>query len=520
MGERKKFPVEAELVRVIGIFLQQAGQDIGGFGRPLERGQLFREDQLQPDFLLRRRIEFQGGIVGRGGRRRLALRGIEVRQFFCQHRAAFGEVERLKEIDDRGHGRAFDEIYVGQVQIGPFQHFTMTTFQHLVLMLRRGCVRMIQRIADHGGLPGERALRGAGGLAEGEAKKSEPRNEHGQVRRAGQIRFVHGTHRGGRAFREQRADPTVRGAADVVAAVRMKVVGKRAGHELHLGSCERAGRLLVIPAAVEGDLAHGKFRRERGGVGVHDGFKAPAPGEVCRAAQHVIAGLVTRISDAAQIKIRAAPEAVGLRRDGFVHQVAGDVRRRPVQPRDHQHAVGGMKGGRVCIGEQWISQRAAEQQVLFDLGQQGQFTVHGGDVAAEFGPDIRQRGFLDRWVFRDAHRHAVAQHEVADAGLFHDPFEVRAVAVGAGIHFRADMPQARAFEGFRERPLQFAGKFRAGHFDAGAEIETENLVRRHLPPVGVMLGDAFGFGHAGVIDHHHFIARIRRAQGNGGEGEK
>ena len=51
--------------------------------------------------------------------------------------------------------------------------------------------------------------------------------------------------------------------------------------------------------------------------------------------------------------------------------------------------------------------------------------------------------------------------------------------------------------------------FRARHVFAKGKIETDDLRNGNVPNRGIMGGDLLRFAQAGVVNHHHFIPRLR-----------
>jgi hypothetical protein len=74
------------------------------------------------------------------------------------------------------------------------------------------------------------------------------------------------------------------------------------------------------------------------------------------------------------------------------------------------------------------------------------------------------------------------------------------------------------FQRVGEGLLQVVAKVGAGDVLLGGQVEAEDLTGGDVATVGVMLGDFFRRGDAGIIDDDDFIAGVGRADVRGGAG--
>ena len=112
---------------------------------------------------------------------------------------------------------------------------------------------------------------------------------------------------------KKRADPLAsQWCGNMVAGAEgMQMIGEGAGHEFNGGTGEGAGGVLVVPAGIEGDLAHGKTDGKRRRIAVHDGFKTEPAAEFGGIADDVVAMLIAAVGKTAEMRNKSAsPEAV------------------------------------------------------------------------------------------------------------------------------------------------------------------------------------------------------------------
>ena len=331
-------------------------------------------------------------------------------------------------------------------------------------------------------------LRRVSRFAEAETKKGEVRQQRCHVHSAVQIRFLHVAHRRGGAFGEQGSDPVLVGRAKGVRAERMQMVGDRAGHELHLRPCERAGNLSVIPSGVKRNLAHRERRRKGFRLVVHHRFKTYSLDDVRRVADPVVADLVVCVREAAQIKVSPAPQPVGLCFHRLVHEATRDLHTGAIEPRDHQHAVGRVDQRRVGDAVSRIARRAIQRMPLNEQRQRGQFAVHGCLV-----PTHLRAHFFRAWlgqigVIQYADRNAVAQRRVTNPGSGDLLNHVAGLVARGRNDVRTDDEQLLPFQRLEQRFLQIVVKLRAFHGLCGRQVEAEDLVGRHVAALRVVKG--------------------------------
>ena len=149
-----------------------------------------------------------------------------------------------------------------------------------------------------------------------------------------------------------------------------------------------------------------------------------------------------------------------------------------------------------------IVQGTDPNALLLRYRQAGQLAVHGRFVAAEFGRHFLRLRFNKSCVFGNLGGHAVTKHCVTNACVDQRARLVTRFAAGS------ESKEFVRLQMLQQRVLQFFQELRARHRFSNWKFQSEDLISGHLPALGVVISDLFGFGHLGVIDHHDRGARF------------
>ena len=254
----------------------------------------------------------------------------------------------FQRLDDRSRRLFRGQAQIHHAQIGPANQIAVPPFQFLMPFLRPHGERPVKRVTDHRRLPRKKPLRGVRRLAETESLMHEPFKKHRHVRRPAQIRFGHAAHRRRHAPGEQRPGPLPGGGAQGRRAERMQMVRERPGHEFDGGPRERAGNVLVIPAGVKRDLAHGKPRRKRRRRWYPPRFHSRAAGKLPTPARSQSSpSLYSPLVSPRRSKYARPHRPSVSAWMALSTRPARDRRGRAVQPCDHQQSVRGIQTG--CV---------------------------------------------------------------------------------------------------------------------------------------------------------------------------
>ena len=186
---------------------------------------------------------------------------------------------------------------------------------------------------------------------------------------------------------------SVGGAADGAGAERMQVIRKRAGHELDLRQRERAVHVAVIPAGVNGDLAHRENWRETSRRCRPSSISKPNCRHTSRAVENpVVAKVIASfVCPVCARRNRRGPTSRRVRRPAPCPP--GRWRFPPTARRAARRAGCRWSGSkRRCSSRcKTVAHRPGEQHLIFNHRQPGQLRIHGGLVAPHFRPDGRVR---------------------------------------------------------------------------------------------------------------------------------
>src|SRR5437660_8335761 len=118
------------------------------------------------------------------------------------------------------------------------------------------------------------------------------------------------------------------------------MIRKRPRNEFDNGTGERTGNVLIVPAHINGYMAHGETSGKCSRVIVDDGFKTQTAAHFGGAAEPIITQLVTWLGRVAQIKVSSPPEPISFAQERLIHKATGDLWSRAIQARNHEHTIG------------------------------------------------------------------------------------------------------------------------------------------------------------------------------------
>ena len=282
----------------------------------------------------------------------------------------------------------------------------------------------------------------------------------------------------------------------------------RTGRKLVTGQHERPVGVARIPAEVKGRCVAPRGRRHRGGGAVEIRVVA----EIVELRRHRLEPTVALGVAAAKVHIGAAEQAGALGHQRAVHEGAGIVRRRAVEPGD------------LCPFERAgifiLKQRVRHERVdrIIGLREQAEFGVHRAGV----GPILavrRERPHLgvERGIVVDFQRHAAAYHERGNAVLVGREL---AAADGVGEVHRDRVEPAALYQLVLQRRPHRGDEFRPRDRLGCGHRQHDEVVARHATRRGVVLRDAQRVGIVAVGEDHDargaVAGRLLR-QGGGGQ---